>query len=143
MNSTSPHNGAPFIAAWWAGGCRAGGAEVIGPEALRQIVGIALVTSLPCQRELHQLWRFRFADQRLLSVQSGKLGQLLNGQCKIKKGEILFDMLRLGTSGMTAMPFWVWKRSRTCAGVLPYFSARASTAGSRYIPFRLPCPSGA
>ena len=40
--------------------------------------------------------------------------------------------------GMTAIPFCVRKRSRICAGVLPYFSARARTARPPNISFRLP-----
>ena len=45
--------------------------------------------------------------------------------------------------GITAMPFCIRNRSSTCAGVLPYFLASASTLGSANISFRPPCPSGA
>ena len=54
---------------------------------------------LPRQRELHQLWGFRLADERLLSVQRRELRQLVGGQRKVEQGEIFSDMLRLCAPG--------------------------------------------
>ena len=58
----------------------------------------------------------------------------------VKSNRVKFSLMCAGLVllGMTTMPFCVRKRSRICAGVLPYFSARASTADSANISLRLP-----